>query len=332
MFFPVKIKAYVEEKFGLSARKFLKLFFSNSGGLLFGIVNNLFLRETLTVFVYHDVSDNPSEFSRKYDLNVCPEIFDYQIKFIKNNFNVINPDELLSGRIPSKAALVTFDDGFRSYFKNALSILEKHNVPSIIFFNMGHIRGTIFWSGLITYLCEKRKDFREYVKNAVSVEDNKTKPLFLYCSRNLVDSYIEKTGETFEENVAEFVGEIATEEDLIGAAENPLVFYGNHLLSHDIPALMSDEELLKSYLQNADFLKKFLNYRAIFSFPFGQPKTCYNEEQVRLIFESGAKKVFSSAGSINRNISSPCLDRIPLTSFHDSASKIWFQIIRRSLL
>ncbi|MCR4322383.1 MAG: polysaccharide deacetylase family protein [Candidatus Brocadiaceae bacterium] len=330
MFFPVKIKAYVKERFGLPARKFLKLFLSNSVGLLFRIVNNLFLAKTLTVFVYHDVSDNPSECSRTYNLNVPLEVFNYQINFIRKNFNVISPADLLESRIPSKAALITFDDGFQSYFKNALPILEKHNVPSIIFLNMGHIRGTVFWPGLIIYLCEKRKDFREYVKNAIPVKDNKMKPLFLYCSRNLVDSYIERTGESFEGNVAEFVGEIATEEDLIGAAENPMVFYGNHLLNHDIPALMSDEELLKSYLQNADFLKRYLNYRDMFSFPFGQPGTCYNEPQVRLILESGAKKVFSSTGRINRNISSLCLDRIALTSFNESPAKIWFQVFRKS--
>jgi len=70
-------------------KKFLRLSLVNFAGLLFGISKDIFLNRTLTVFVYHDVSDNPSEFSLKYNLNVCPEIFEHQINFIKNNFNVI---------------------------------------------------------------------------------------------------------------------------------------------------------------------------------------------------------------------------------------------------
>ena len=181
MFFPVK--------------KFLRLSLVNFAGLLFGISKDIFLNRTLTVFVYHDVSDNPSEFSLKYNLNVCPEIFEHQINFIKNNFNIISSDDLLEARIPPKAALITFDDGFRSYFKNAVPILKKYSVPSIIFLNMEPVEGAIFWSGLITYLCERKEDFRDYLKSNLLERTTPKKPLFLYCSRNLVDSYIKKAGE-----------------------------------------------------------------------------------------------------------------------------------------
>lgn len=68
----------------------------------------------------------------------------------------------------------------------------------------------------------------------------------------------------------------------------------------------------------------------MFSFPFGQPGTCYSDEQVNLLFQSGAKKIFSTNGLVNYDISSSYLHRIPLDSFNDSAAKIWFQICRNS--
>ena len=315
MFFPVK--------------KFLRLSLVNFAGLLFGISKDIFLNRTLTVFVYHDVSDNPSEFSLKYNLNVCPEIFEHQINFIKNNFNVISPDDLLNGRIPSKAALVTFDDGFRSYFKNAVPILEKYRVPSLIFLNMEPVKGSIFLSGLITYLCEKDESFRAYLASSQSKEAS-DEALFLSCSRNIVDSYVKDTGESFKEEISSFVGELACEKDLVEASVNPLIFYGNHLFNHDVPILMSNEELLMSYSQNYDCLIKYSNYRDMFSFPFGQPGTCFRKGQVDLVIKNGAKKVFSSAGNINWNVSSLYLDRITLTEFHNSDSRIWFQIFQMS--
>jgi len=311
-------------------KKFLRLSLVNFAGLLFGISKDIFLNRTLTVFVYHDVSDNPSEFSLKYNLNVCPEIFEHQINFIKNNFNIISSDDLLEARIPPKAALITFDDGFRSYFKNAVPILKKYSVPSIIFLNMEPVEGAIFWSGLITYLCERKEDFRDYLKSNLLERTTPKKPLFLYCSRNLVDSYIKKAGESFEKEVSQFVGEFATEEDLVEASVNPLIFYGNHLFNHDVPILMSDEELLRSYSQNSECLIRYPNYRNMFSFPFGQPGSCFNENQIELLVKNGVRKVFSSYPVTNRDVMSQYLHRIPLSAVHNSVSKIWFAVFQHS--
>ena len=122
-------------------------------------------KDKLTVFCYHDVSENPSQFSHKYELNVPPNVFEYQMDFIDKNFNVISPDDLINDNIPEKAALITFDDGFKSYFQTAVPIMEKYSFPSINFLNMATIRGEIFFSGLITYLCEMQPDFFDHVSS-----------------------------------------------------------------------------------------------------------------------------------------------------------------------
>jgi hypothetical protein len=280
--------------------------------------------------VYHDVSSTPCQFSCSYDLNVTPEIFDYQLNFIKNNFNIISPDDLLEKKIPKKAALITFDDGFKSYFKNAIPILEKNKVPSIIFLNMEPVKGGLFWSGLITYLCTKREDFKDYLKKKLP-EESKRKTLFLNCSTELVENYLEETGKSFEKEVRDFVGEFADESDLEKASGNPLVFYGNHLFNHHVPLLLSNEELIDSVLKNENELRNYSCYRNMFSFPFGQPDTCYSEKQIDLLFANGISKIFSSNGRINYNCASDYLYRIPLSSFNNSSAKIWFQIFQKEI-
>lgn len=310
-------------------RKVLKPLVMSAAGLLFKITDNHSLERYLTVFVYHDVTNYPSEFSRQFSLNVSPAVFEYQINFIKSKFNIISPDDLLSQSIPPKAALITFDDGFRSYFKSAVPILEKYKVPSILFLNMEPVKGGIFWSGLITYLCDRDGDFKKYAEESLQAKVNNV-PLFLTCSRKIVDSYIRETGKSFEKEVSVFVGEFATEEDLHNASGSPFIFYGNHLFNHYVPLLLSDGEFLESYSKNAIELKGLPNYRNVFSFPFGQPGTCYSEEQVKLLLANGVKKVFSSSGFINPDILSPYLDRISLTSFHSSPARIGFQVCQRS--
>jgi hypothetical protein len=293
------------------------------------ITSEKLINNSLTVFCYHDVSSNPSEFNHRFDLNIPPNIFEYQIEFINKNFNIISPDDLLTDNIPARAALITFDDGFRSYFKTAVPILEKYNSPSIIFLNMAPIKGEIFWSGLITYLCEKSTEFYQYLSNNTKI-DLKKKPLFLYCSREIVNSYLELKGKTFKNEVDKYVGEFLTLQDLELISSNKLVFFGNHLYNHYVPLLMSDRELLKYYSKNNKELKKYPNYRDLFAFPFGQPDTCFSQKQTELLIKNGAKKVFSAYPIVNSEINSHYLHRIVLSSLNNTKSRIWFNILWRS--
>lgn len=294
------------------------------------IIHPSLLDNALAVFVFHDVSDKPSEFCIKYDLNIPPSLFEYQIRFIKKQFNIISPDDLLESKIGPKAALITFDDGFRSFFRNAIPILETHQVPCLMFMNMATIKGEIFWSGLITYLCEKRPDFVQYLKGRTS-HNNRHSNLFLKCSTEIVNSYLEKIGDDLGNKVSMFLGDFAEEKDMEWTTNKDFVFYGNHLYNHYVPLLMSDKELLESFNRNNDELNKYPNYRNIFSFPFGQPKSCFSQHQVELLLKNGAKKVFRSSGTINYNATADYLDRIALNSNHNSSVKIWFKIFQHRI-
>ena len=283
------------------------------------------LDRSLTIFCYHDTSNNPSEFSHRYDLNVPPNIFEYQVNFIRNNFNVISPDDLLTGNIPQKACLITFDDGFRGYFNTAVPILEKYSLPSINFLNMAPLNGKIFWSGLITYLCDKNPEFYKHV--VTNCECNlKEKPLYLYCSREIVESFLKINSSVSMDEVQKFIGEFASLQDLESVSSNNLVFFGNHLYKHEVPLLLSDKELLSSYFENDDELKKYPNYRRLFAFPFGQPVTCYSSRQIEVLLNNGAKRIFSSYPVVNYDISSPYLHRIPMHTFNKTEARIWFNI------
>jgi len=288
------------------------------------------LKHALTVFVFHDVSDNPSEFSRKCGLNVSVEVFDFQIKFIKEHFNITSPDDLLGSNIPEKAALITFDDGFESFFKSAIPVLEKFNAPCIHFLNMGPIQGEIFWSGLTAYLCEKRPDFIQYLKENVHLKDNSLPPT-LICSKENVETFLKAEKKEMRKEVENFTGKFATLDLLEKSTKHELVVYGNHLYNHFVPLLMSDEELINSFRKNAEELKQFPNFRNVFSFPYGQPGSCFSQDQVDLLIENGAEKVFRSSGNINSEIYAPYLDRIGLSSYHFSSNRIWFQVMQQKI-
>jgi hypothetical protein len=301
-------------------------------GTVLGMAQKKILGNSLTVFCYHDVSNNPSEFSRENSLNVPPDIFNFQIAHIKKSFNVIEPKQLLDQSLPSNAALVTFDDGFKSFFNNAVPILEEHKVPAIIFLNMGPIRGEIYWSGLIVYLCKRRPKFVEYLKTKLKFEEDKTS-LFLSCSRRLVEKYLEHNNEDFHEEVSYYVGQFANEKDLECFSTNSYVYYGNHSYTHYVSGLMKDSELLEDIEKNTKYLRKYGNYLDFFAFPFGQPESTFTESQVSLLLKEGIKKVFySSASSLNTLPLKPLLDRIPLSSDDVSSAKIKYKVMKAWVL
>ncbi len=296
-----------------------------------GWSNQLFfgkeLRTSLTIFIYHDVTENPAPFSKTFDLNVKPDLFDFQVGFIKKHFNVIGPDDLLAGDIPEQAAMITFDDGMAGYFTDAVPILTSHKVPSLSFLNMNTVRGDVLWAALLSCLAV-RSDFVDYVKDHRPDSSPESVAQYL-VDQAVVEDFLQNTGLHLDDEVKSFTGAIASESDVKAADANPYVYYGNHLDNHYVASLMTDEQLLLSFQNNRDALKKYSSSRDIFSFPFGQPGRHFKMGQAELLLKNGADKVFFSSGKTNVDSSLEILDRVPLGSFETTENKVWFRVFRQ---
>lgn len=295
------------------------------------LCNPHFFQEKLSVVVYHDVSDTPSEFSKKYSLNVEPDIFDKQIAFFKKQFNIISPEDLLNGNeLPQKPMLITFDDGFLNVFKNALPILSYHNVPVLLFLNYGPVKGEMFWAGLITFLCDNDKDFCVYLEqNNQKMKENV--PDLLKCSQKIVFNYLKSKNLEMDSIIEQYVGSFVTETILREQEKNQLVYLGNHLYNHYVSALMSDDEFITEYLHNEQELEKYCNHINMFSFPFGQPGSCFSEHQIELLKLQGVRKIFTSSGALNIDSKENVLDRIGLINEDSSPNKILFRLYERKI-
>jgi peptidoglycan/xylan/chitin deacetylase (PgdA/CDA1 family) len=95
---------------------------------------------TLCVLMYHkinDIPDNPT--------TVPVGGFDEQLALIRElGYQVVDLDAVLrhytlGTPLPSKAVLITFDDGYRDILENALPVLEKHGYPAVMFVPVAYI-------------------------------------------------------------------------------------------------------------------------------------------------------------------------------------------------
>ena len=278
----------------------------------FGLTDRL-LKDTLSIFVYHEVSENPSPFCEQYNLNITPQLFARQMDVMAAHFNLITPDQLLEGGYDTPAALITFDDGILGYFSEAVPILTQKHIPSIIFLNMAPVEGEIYWSGLVTYLTEYDPQFNEVLRRHFPQEKNI--PDFLLCNRKIVQDYLATIDfPALETKIRSFYGPFASLKDLDLARNNPLVFFGNHFYNHYNAARLSDEELREQYFLNDRKILQYSNGRSLFAYPYGQPGMCFSERQTQLLRSYGAKTVFCSSGRINRRAQEGLYDRIGIDS------------------
>ncbi|MFA7654163.1 MAG: polysaccharide deacetylase family protein [Candidatus Magasanikbacteria bacterium] len=87
------------------------------------------------ILMYHQIRS--SKFNDYY--SVSPQIFEQQMQWLQDNdYEVISYTEFYlaltsSSTLPDKSVVLTFDDGYRNQYTQALPILQKFGYPAIFF-------------------------------------------------------------------------------------------------------------------------------------------------------------------------------------------------------
>lgn len=103
----------------------------------------------VVIFGYHRFVNNV----RRPDTEITPQAFEAQMQELKNkNISVISMQDFLAWRrgekaIPSKSAILTLDDGWKSQHEVAWPILKKFNYPVTLFIYTEGIRPGHFSGG-----------------------------------------------------------------------------------------------------------------------------------------------------------------------------------------
>src|SRR6201982_1103294 len=120
------------------------------------------------IFCYHRLVDK----IRYPGTEITPAAFEAQMKELKDKgITVISMQDLLAWKrgeknIPPRAAVVTFDDGWKSQYEVAWPIMKKYGYPFTLFIYTEGVRGgTLGGGGAITW--EKLADMRD---NGVDIE------------------------------------------------------------------------------------------------------------------------------------------------------------------
>lgn len=112
------------------------------GGRLRGL-----LRSDLRILAYHRVLDPVQPMAFEFDIELisaCADSFRQQMKIVQRDFEPLRFSEVIEHldagrRLPRRAVVVTFDDGYDDNYRVAYPILRELQVPATFFVSTGHI-------------------------------------------------------------------------------------------------------------------------------------------------------------------------------------------------
>lgn len=267
-----------------------------TGGL--ALLRKRLLRGRAVVLMYHRVvsqSEHRRVFSHE-GMVVDDDAFELQVRCIKEHFSPVSLEEFLDNlrsgrRFRNGSCLVTFDDGWRDNYVNALPILEHHRVPATIFLSTGFIgSGKRFWQERLSE--ELHRAFRLSGTNAGGklgevLQKHGIPSLSKTCwggQKEMVDRIVQNRKLYMPEENETLISDIAATAGGQDAVELQSFFswddarimlgqgisFGCHGENHRILTRLTKEEVLREIRVSKESIEKRLGVSArAFSYPNG---------------------------------------------------------------
>lgn len=317
--------------------------------------------EAPRIFLYHGVHPwvpgyGIFNYRKKF---ITPELFRQELLWIKEYFSVIPLSLLIErsnrdSRIPPRAAVLTFDDGYQNNYQYAFPILKEYKLPATFFLTTDLVDGkTPLWVDTLEYaighargpLLRISNKGKEETFSVEAYEDRVQADMVLRdCLKRIPQSEAEillgkivnAAGANLQESFlsspyAGITWEEAREMERAGMAFAPHT--RSHPILSRIPVSNAKEEILFSKKRLQEELDAPLN---IFAYPNGQPSD-YTPEIVSIIQEVGFRAALTTIpGAIGKNAHPYLLPRITLDNtdsfpaFKNTATGITHQL-RRAL-
>lgn len=133
------------------------------------------LPPTVTVLRFHSVQEDPQEFSSSIGVGITHSANDFaeQMELVARDFQAITLDDLVEiercgRRIPRRAVIITFDDGYRDNYEVAAPILNRYGLRAAFYITVDAIGKTAH----APWFCRLRHAFRRGTADFWRSSDN----------------------------------------------------------------------------------------------------------------------------------------------------------------
>lgn len=280
----------------------------------------------LSILIFHRVLSEPDPlFPGEPDIRRFNDL----VSWVRHWFNVLPLDkavmQLQGGRLPSRAAAITFDDGYADNVSNALPVLQSHGLTATFFVSTAFLDGGRMWNDSVIETirhCSLRVlDLRSSGWGIFSLETPAHK-------RSAIDALLTRIKyiqpEQRQQRVDDLVETISDmtdihlPTDLMMRSEQLLVLrnagmqMGAHTVSHPILEQTTDQQAVWEIAGSKAALESRLAEPvSLFAYPNGKPDVDYSARHVGMVRDAG----FVAAVSTARGAAGPNADPFQLPRF-----------------
>jgi peptidoglycan/xylan/chitin deacetylase (PgdA/CDA1 family) len=248
--------------------------------------------------------------------------------WIKSLFHVLPLDEAIDrwarGRLPQRAACITFDDGYADNCTIALPILRRHGLTAMFYVATGFLDRGRMWNDTVIEGIRRTShamlDLRPLQVDGLGVLDLGS----LALRRSAIDSILHSIKHKRPDERLALADAIAGRaaaalpDDLMMRSEQVRelrrggMLVGAHTVSHPILATLSPDEARREIGDSRRTLESIIDGPVRhFAYPNGKPGADYNADSVRFVRELGFESAVSTAWGAARRDS----DRFQLPRF-----------------
>lgn len=236
------------------------------------------------------------------------------------------------GRLPRRALVITFDDGYADNATIALPILRRHGLPATFFVATGFLDGGRMWNDTVI------EAFRRTTRPSVVLPDlglgelplqtpadrraaiDRVLPVVKYM--NLADR------ERALASLQAVLGHPALPDDLMMTSDQVRQLHqagmeiGGHTVRHPILRAISDDEASREIQEGRDHLQALLGAPVeSFAYPNGGPDRDFDLRHVSLVRSLGFRQAVSTAAGVVRKGADA--HQLPRFSPWDASASAW---------
>lgn len=264
-------------------------------------------KSRLNILLYHRVLDEPDPLRPSE-----PDIvrFDNQMRWIKRFFNVLDladaVNKLQINQLPSRALCITFDDGYKDNYQNALPILEKHGLTATFFIATGFLNNGIMWNDTVIEslrnTTHKQLDLCDYGLGCFDIGHNRVESLNKVINGLKYLSFDERAKVVVDLpanlGVPEPDGLMMNAEQIIALHKQGMGI-GGHTINHPILSKLNVQQAERELEGGKQDLEEIIGERiSLFAYPNGKPGQDYQQDHIDMMKGVGFEAAVSTAWGV----------------------------------
>lgn len=264
------------------------------------------LRSRLAILIYHRVLPQPdSLFPGESDAVT----FDHQMRQLADCFKIIPLHEavwrLRQGKLPRRAACITFDDGYADNAEIALPILQKHGIPATFFVATGFLNGGRMWNDTVIELIRRAPGNMLDLANAglgqfeIGTISQRRQAIYRVLGKL---KYLSLDSRRSQVEAMSALIPVIPPDNLMMTSEQVRILHnagmeiGGHTANHPILARMENDAARAEIADGKEMLEGIIRAPVrLFAYPNGKPGSDYLPDHVRMVKDLGFDAAVSTA-------------------------------------